>query len=57
MFLVGHAATGNKYFFDLDIRKDLENPPPTIFKNIIPQFDCELKSSAEIPEEYGPPEQ
>lgn len=57
VFLIEHAATGDKYIFDLGIRKDLENLPPLIVKNVLPQFDCEPKSPAEILKEHGSAEQ
>ncbi|KAJ8113369.1 hypothetical protein OPT61_g4483 [Boeremia exigua] len=57
VFLIEHTATGDKYLFDLGIRKDLENLPPTLIKNVLPQFDCEPKSPAEILREHGTAEQ
>lgn len=57
VFLIEHTATGDKYFFDLGIRKDLENLPPLLIKNVLPQFDCEPKSPAEILKEHGTAEQ
>lgn len=57
VFVIEHTATGDKYFFDLGIRKDLENLPPTIVKNVLPQFDCVPKSPAEILKECGSSEQ
>ncbi|KAF1362525.1 hypothetical protein EJ07DRAFT_106838 [Lizonia empirigonia] len=57
VFLIEHSATGDRYIFDLGIRKDLENLPPLIVKNVLPQFDCEPKSPAEILKEHGSAEQ
>lgn len=57
VFLIEHTATGDKYFFDLGIRKDLDNLPPTIIKNVLPQFDCEPKSPADLLKEHGSSEQ
>lgn len=57
VFLIEHTATGTKYVFDLGIRKDLENLPPTIIKNVLPQFKCEPRSPAEILKEHGSVEQ
>ncbi|KAJ4984521.1 hypothetical protein SVAN01_09996 [Stagonosporopsis vannaccii] len=57
VFLIEHTATGDKYLFDLGIRKDLENLPPTLVKHVLPQFDCEPKSPAEILKQYGTAEQ
>lgn len=57
VFLIEHSVTGDKYFFDLGIRKDLENLPPTLVKNVLPSFDCEPKSPAEILKEHGTAEQ
>ena len=53
VFLIEHTSTGNQYLFDLGIRKDLENLPPTIVKNVLPSFDCEPKSPADILREHG----
>ena len=57
VFLIEHTPTGEMYFFDLGIRKDLENLPPTLIKNVLPQFDCKPKSPAEILKEHGTVEQ
>ncbi|KAJ4365693.1 hypothetical protein N0V83_008313 [Neocucurbitaria cava] len=57
VFLVEHTSTKNKYIFDLGMRKDLENLPPFIVKNVLPSFKCEPQSPAEILEEHGSPEQ
>lgn len=57
VFLIKHGATGNRYIFDLGIRKDLENLPPLLVKHVLPLFKCEPKSPAEILQEYGTPEQ
>lgn len=57
VFLIEHTSTGNQYLFDLGIRKDLENLPPTIVKNVLPSFDCEPKSPADILREHGTPAQ
>lgn len=57
VFLIEHTATSNKYVFDLGMREDLENLPPLIVKNILPQFKCQPKSPAKILKEHGSPEQ
>jgi glyoxylase-like metal-dependent hydrolase (beta-lactamase superfamily II) len=57
VFLIEHIATGNKYVFDLGMRKDLENLPPLIIKNVLPQFKCEPQSPADILMAHGTPEQ
>ncbi|KAF1946755.1 hypothetical protein EJ02DRAFT_450475 [Clathrospora elynae] len=57
VFLIEHTASGNKYIFDLGMRKDLENLPPLIVENVLPQFKCEPKSPANILQEHGSPEQ
>lgn len=56
-FLIEHAPSKKHYVFDLGMRKDLENLPPYLVKNVLPQFDCEPLSPADILNEYGSPEQ
>jgi hypothetical protein len=48
VFLIEHTSTGNKYIFDLGMRKDLENLPPLLKENVLPQFKCEPQSPADI---------
>ncbi|KAB2103085.1 hypothetical protein AG0111_0g9327 [Alternaria gaisen] len=57
VFLIEHAATGNKYVFDLGMRKDLENLPPLIVEGTLPNFKCEPKSPAEVLQEHGSADQ
>ncbi|KAF2033396.1 hypothetical protein EK21DRAFT_59087 [Setomelanomma holmii] len=57
VFLVEHTASGDKYVFDLGMRKDLENLPPLLKEHTLPQFKCEPQSPAEILQEHGTPEQ
>ncbi|KAF2242035.1 hypothetical protein BU26DRAFT_164119 [Trematosphaeria pertusa] len=57
VFLIKHLPTGNHYIFDLGMRKDLHNLPPSVVKGVLPAFDCEPKSPAEILKEHGSPEQ
>ena len=57
VFLIEHTATGNKYIFDLGMRKDLENSPPAVVKNTLPNFRCDPESPVDILKEYGTPEQ
>jgi glyoxylase-like metal-dependent hydrolase (beta-lactamase superfamily II) len=57
VFLIEHTATGNKYVFDLGMRKDLENLPPYLLENSLPNFKCEPKSPADILQKHGSPEQ
>lgn len=57
VFLIEHTATGNKYIFDLGMRKDLENLPPLIKENVLPQFKCEPQSPADILKKHGSPNQ
>ncbi|KAL6709511.1 hypothetical protein ACN47E_001446 [Coniothyrium glycines] len=57
VFLIEHEATRRKYIFDLGMRKDLENLPPTLIENVLPQFKCEPKSPADILKEHGTAEQ
>ncbi|KAJ4290872.1 hypothetical protein N0V90_010068 [Kalmusia sp. IMI 367209] len=56
-FLIEHPPTGNHYIFDLGMRKDLENLPPTLVKNTLPVFDSYPKSPADILKKHGTPEQ
>ncbi|RMZ70254.1 metallo-beta-lactamase superfamily [Pyrenophora seminiperda CCB06] len=53
VFLIEHTPSGNKYMYDLGIRKDLENLPPFIIKNALPTFLCEPKSPADILRDHG----
>jgi glyoxylase-like metal-dependent hydrolase (beta-lactamase superfamily II) len=57
VFLIDHTATGNKYIFDLGMRKDLENLPPLLKENVLPQFKCEPESPADILLAHGTSEQ
>ncbi|KAF1843874.1 uncharacterized protein K460DRAFT_342544 [Cucurbitaria berberidis CBS 394.84] len=57
VFFIEHTATGNKYIFDLGMRKDLEKLPPRIIKDVLPLFKCEPQSPADILKDHGSPEQ
>ncbi|KAF1839702.1 hypothetical protein BDW02DRAFT_563756 [Decorospora gaudefroyi] len=57
VFLIEHTASGNNYIFDLGMRKDLENLPPILVKEALPNFQCEAKSPADILKEHGSPDQ
>lgn len=57
VFLIEHSSSSNKYIFDLGMREDLKNLPPTIVDNVLPQFKCQPKSPAKILKEHGSPEQ
>lgn len=57
VFLIEHTSTGNYYIFDLGMREDLKNLPPTIIKTVLPQFKCSPKSPAKIIQEHGSKEQ
>ncbi|KAF1920452.1 hypothetical protein BDU57DRAFT_439569 [Ampelomyces quisqualis] len=57
VFLIEHSTTGNKYIFDLGMRKDLENLPPLLVETILPNFKCEPESPADILTKYGSPDQ
>jgi len=57
VFLIEHVSTGNKYIFDLGMRKDLENLPPLLKENVLPQFKCEPQSPADILKDHGSTEQ
>jgi glyoxylase-like metal-dependent hydrolase (beta-lactamase superfamily II) len=53
VFLIEHPASGTTYIFDLGMRKDLENLPPTLVKNVLPKFKCEPQSPADILKQHG----
>jgi glyoxylase-like metal-dependent hydrolase (beta-lactamase superfamily II) len=53
VFLIEHTSTGNKYIFDLGIRKDLENLPPLLKETVLPNFKCEPQSPADILTQHG----
>jgi glyoxylase-like metal-dependent hydrolase (beta-lactamase superfamily II) len=53
VFLIEHTPSGNKYIFDLGMRKDLENLPPLLKENVLPQFKCEPQSPADILIQHG----
>ena len=57
VFLLEHLPTKQYYIFDLGMRRDLENLPPYLVKNVLPQFDCEPVSPADILHEHGTEEQ
>ncbi|KAL1800166.1 hypothetical protein ACET3X_000508 [Alternaria dauci] len=57
VFFIEHAATGDKYIFDLGMRKDLENLPPVLVEDALPYFTCEPESPADILREHGSAEQ
>lgn len=57
VFLIEHMASGTKYMFDLGMRKDLDSLPPLLLKKVLPQFECEPKSPADILTKHGSPEQ
>ncbi|KAF2130049.1 hypothetical protein P153DRAFT_289927 [Dothidotthia symphoricarpi CBS 119687] len=57
VFLIEHTATGHQYIFDLGMRKDLENLPPLLLRTVLPDFECEPKSPADILKEHATPEQ
>ena len=57
VFLVEHTATGDRYMFDLGMRKDLENSTPAVVKNMLPNFGCSPESPADILDAHGTTEQ
>jgi hypothetical protein len=57
VFLIEHTATGDKYLFDLGMRQDLENSPPAVLQNVLPNFICVPESPMDILEEHGTAEQ
>jgi glyoxylase-like metal-dependent hydrolase (beta-lactamase superfamily II) len=56
-FLIEHPTSNKHYIFDLGMRKDLENLPPYLVRNVLPQFACEPISPADILKEHGTSEQ
>ena len=57
VFLIEHIATGDRYIFDLGMRKDLENSTPAVIKNMLPNFECSPESPADILKAHGTTEQ
>jgi glyoxylase-like metal-dependent hydrolase (beta-lactamase superfamily II) len=57
IFLIGHPATGNKYVFDLGMRKDQENSPPAVVKTQLQNFNSFPESPVDILKEHGTAEQ
>jgi glyoxylase-like metal-dependent hydrolase (beta-lactamase superfamily II) len=57
VFLIEHSATGDKYVFDLGMRKDLENSTPDVVKNVLPNFKNFPESLVDILKEHGTTEQ
>jgi glyoxylase-like metal-dependent hydrolase (beta-lactamase superfamily II) len=57
VFLIEHSMTGDNYIFDLGMRKDLENSPPAVVQNVLPNFRCFPTPPTVILEEYGTTEQ
>ena len=57
VFLLEHLPTKQYYIFNLGMRRGLENPPPYLVKNVLPQFDCEPVSPADTLHEHGTEEQ
>lgn len=57
VFLIEHTATGDKYIFDLGMRKDLENLPPLLVEDVLPNFKCEPQSPADILKKHGSTDQ
>jgi glyoxylase-like metal-dependent hydrolase (beta-lactamase superfamily II) len=57
VFLIEHTTTGNKYLFDLGMRKDLENSTPELVKDVLPHFRSYPKSPVEILRKHGTPDQ
>jgi glyoxylase-like metal-dependent hydrolase (beta-lactamase superfamily II) len=57
VFFIEHSATGNKYLFDLGMRKDLENSTPAVVANVLPNFENYPESPVAVLKDYGTPEQ
>jgi glyoxylase-like metal-dependent hydrolase (beta-lactamase superfamily II) len=57
VFLIEHLATGDKYFFDLGMRKDLENSPPSVIKGMLSKYNTFPESPVDILKKHGTPEQ
>ena len=57
VFLIEHPATGDRYFFDLGMRKDLENSTPAVVRDTLPNFENFSESPVDILKEYGTTEQ
>lgn len=57
VFVISHTPTGNTYMFDLGMRTDLDQLPPTLIDNILPQFKCSPKSVTSLLKEHGTPGQ
>ena len=57
VFLIEHVSTGNKYMFDLGMRKDLENSTPAVKRNMLSNFECSPESPADILRAHGTAEQ
>ncbi|KAF2871021.1 beta-lactamase-like protein [Massariosphaeria phaeospora] len=53
VFLIQHTPSQKYYMFDLGMRKDLENLPPRLVEDVLPQFPCEPVSPADILAEHG----
>ncbi|KAK3207600.1 hypothetical protein GRF29_103g1507093 [Pseudopithomyces chartarum] len=56
-FLITHPATQSTYLFDLAMRLDLHNLPPSIVKNTLPNFPASPKNPATVLRKYGSREQ
>ena len=57
VFLIEHPVTGEKYVFDLGMRKDLENSPPSVVKEMLKKFRTFPESPVDILKKYGTPAQ
>jgi glyoxylase-like metal-dependent hydrolase (beta-lactamase superfamily II) len=57
VFLIEHLVTGDKYVFDLGMRKDLDNSPPAVVENVLPKFKYSPVSPVAILKEHGTAEQ
>lgn len=57
VFLIEHPSTGDKYIFDLGMRKDLENSPPSVVQGMLKKFKTFPESPVDILMKYGSLEQ
>jgi glyoxylase-like metal-dependent hydrolase (beta-lactamase superfamily II) len=56
-FLIHHPPTNSHYLFDLGMRTDLQNLPPTLVKSILPVFHCTPLSAAALLKQHGTADQ
>ncbi|KAF2658054.1 hypothetical protein K491DRAFT_653479 [Lophiostoma macrostomum CBS 122681] len=57
VFLIHHHPSNTHHIFDLGMRPDLQNLPPYLVKNVLPQFHCTPRAPAALLRKYGTKEQ